>query len=158
MVLPRNTGDARWRGIDYSGSRGSSNLRYYDSEMKDGEIGSRQNVTTIDVLCEGEIAGFPSAIDAGHTQGTNDYRRTACKDIYLNNVKILSQSASDTNPDDSDFNFGTNATRPAFIPKFGTADQTKIAGIESSQSTIPVGVTVTAASAVTRQITNCKRL
>jgi hypothetical protein len=154
MVLPRNTGDAKWRGIDYSSSRGSSGQKYYDSEMKDGEIGSRQNVTTIDILCEGEIAGFPSAIDAGHTQGTNDYRRTACKDIYLNNVQILSQSASDTNPDDSDFNFGTNATRPAFIPKFGTADQTKIRGVAETERDRPIGVTVTVAQPQTISITD----
>ena len=58
MTLPRNIRDARWRGVDYAAQRGGGNLRYYDSEMKEGEIGSRQNVTVIDVLCEGEIADF----------------------------------------------------------------------------------------------------
>ena len=154
MTLPRNVEDAKWRGVDYSGSRGGSGLRYYDSEMKEGEVGSRQNVTVIDVLCEGEIAGFPSAIDAGHSQGTNDYRRTACKDIYLNNVQILRQSASDTAPDDADFNFGTNTTRPAFIPKFGTADQTKIRGIAETERERTVGVTVTASQSQTVSITD----
>ena len=154
MVLPRNVEDARWRGHDFSDVRGAANLSYYDSEMKDGEIGSRQNITTIDVLCEGEIAGFPSAIDAGHAQGTNDYRRTACKDIYLNNVQILRQSASNTAPDDGDFNFGTNATRPAFIPKFGTSDQTKIRGIAETERERSVAVKVTADQAQTVSITD----
>ena len=45
-------------------TEGQLNLKYYDSEMKEGEIGSRQFVTLLDVIAEGEIAGFPSAIAA----------------------------------------------------------------------------------------------
>ena len=143
MTLPRNNSDFRWRGIDYAAVRGQSNIRYYDAEMTDGEIGSRQFVTSVDVIAEGEIAGFPSAIDAGHTLGTDDYHRTALKDVFLNNVQVLQQSASDTAPTDNDFNFGTLSTRPAFIAKVGTADQTKIRGIAETERERPVGVTVT---------------
>ncbi len=117
MTLPRNNSDFKWRGNDYAAVRGQTNIKYYDAEMKDGEIGSRQFVTSVDVIAEGEIAGFPSAIDAGHTLGTDDYNRTALKDVFLNNVQVLQQSASDTAPTDNDFNFGTVSTRPAFIPK-----------------------------------------
>ena len=90
-----------------------------------------------------QIAGFPSAIDAGHTLGTDDYNRTALKDVFLNNVQVLQQSASNTAPIDNDFNFGTVSTRPAFIPKVGTPDQTKIRGIAETERERPVGVTVT---------------
>jgi len=144
MPLPRSVRDFKWRGIDYSGGyRGGEGLKYYDSEMKDGEIGSRQFVTTIDVIAEGQIAGFPSAIDAGHTLGTDEYNVTALKDVFLNNVQVLQQSASDTAPNDNDFNFGTVSTRPAFIPKLGTADQTKIRGVTETERDRPIGVTVT---------------
>ena len=143
MTLPRNNSDFRWRGHDYAAVRGQINIKYYDAEMKDGEIGSRQFVTSVDVIAEGEIAGFPSAIDAGHTLGTDDYHRTALKDVFLNNVQVLQQSASDTAPTDNDFNFGTVSTRPAFIPKVGTADQTKIRGIAETERERPIGVTVT---------------
>ncbi len=93
MTLPRNNIDFTWRGNDYAAVRGQTNIKYYDAEMKDGEIGSRQFVTSVDVIAEGEIAGFPSAIDAGHTLGTDDYNRTALKDVFLNNVQVLQQSA-----------------------------------------------------------------
>ena len=154
MTLPRNNSDFRWRKHDFSYYQGSEGLRYYDSEMKDGEIGSRQNITTVDVLCEGEIAGFPSAIDAGHTLGTDDYHRTALKDVFLNNVQVLKESASNTAPDDTDFNFGTNDTRPAFIPKVGTSDQTNIRGIAETERDRTVGVTVTTSQAQVITITD----
>ena len=154
MTLPRNNTDFRWRGNDYAAVRGQTNIKYYDAEMKDGEIGSRQFVTSVDVIAEGEIAGFPSAIDAGHTFGTDDYNRTALKDVFLNNVQVLQQSASNTEPTDNDFNFGTVSTRPAFIPKVGTANQTKIRGIAETERERPVGVTVTTSNPQVVSITD----
>ena len=50
----------------------------------------------------------------------------------------------------ADFNF----QNVEFTPRFGTSNQEHIPGIESSQSTTSVGVTVTTSSPVTRQITN----
>lgn len=134
---------------------GQEGISYYDSEMKDGEIGSRQFVTTVDVLADGELAGFPSAIDAGLTQGTNDYNVAALKDVFLNNTQVLQQSAPNTNPADSDFNFGTSiANRPAFIPRFGTASQTRIQGLNETERDRVVGVTVTTSSPQTVTITD----
>ena len=156
MPLPRSVRDFKWRGFDFSfGYQGGQGLKYYDAEMKDGEIGSRQFVTTVDVICEGEIAGFPSAIDAGHTLGTDDYNRTALKDVFLNNVQVLQQSASDTDPADGTFNFGTTSSnRPAFIPKVGTADQTKIRGVSETERDRPIGQTVTVAQPQVVSITD----
>ena len=51
MILPRFNSDFRWRGYDFSAVRGQTNAQYYDSEMKDGEIGSRQFITIVDVIC-----------------------------------------------------------------------------------------------------------
>ena len=150
MTLPRN--NTEFKHSLYQ--QGGSAIQYYDSTMKDGEVGSRQHVTTIDALCEGEIAGFPSAVDAGHTLGTDDYNRTALKDVFLNDVQVLRQTASDTSPNDDDFNFGTNETRPAFVAKVGKSDQTNIRGIAETERDRLVGVTVTKSQAQVVSITD----
>lgn len=155
MTIPSNIDDANTLRFNQNDAEGQVNLRYTDSEMNEGEIGSRQFVTLVDVIAEGEIAGFPSAIDAGLTPGTNDYNICALKDVFLNNTQIMKQSAPSTGSDDSDFNFGTStANRPAFIPRFGTSDQTKIPGLLETERDRPVAVTVTVASPQTVTITD----
>ena len=113
-------------------------------------LNSRQFATIQDLLSEGEIEGFATPSKAGLTKGTTAYNNAALKDIFLNDTPILNSSASNTNPQTSDFNF----QNVGFTPRFGTSNQEHIPGIESSQSTTGVGVTVTASSPVTRQITN----
>ena len=155
MTIPSNVEDANSLRFRQNDREGQTAIRYYDSEMKEGEIGSRQFVTLVDVIAEGEIAGFPSAIAAGHTQGTNDYNTTSLKDVFLNNTQVLKQSAPNTDPDDSDFNFGTaDSNRPRFIPRFGTSSQTKIPGLKETERDRTVGVTVTIASPQTVTITD----
>ena len=155
MTIPSNITDANSLRFKKNDVEGQLNIRYYDSEMKEGEIGSRQFVTLVDVIAEGEIAGFPSAIAAGHTQGTNNYNTTSLKDVFLNNTQVLKQSAPNTEPDDSDFNFGTaESNRPRFIPRFGTSSQTKIPGLKETERDRLVGVTVTVASPQTITITD----
>ena len=112
---------------------------------------SKQFATFLDLISEGEIEGSASASKEGITYKTSTaYKNAYLKDVFLNDTPILKSTASSSSPATTDFNFQD----VTFNSRFGTADQTKIAGIESSQSTIPVGVTVTAASPVTRQITN----
>ena len=112
---------------------------------------SKQFATFLDLISEGEIEGSASASKEGITDKTSTaYKNAYLKDVFLNDTPILRSTASSTNPQEIDFNFQD----VTFNSRHGTADQTKIDGIESSQSTIPVGVTVTAASPVTRQITN----
>jgi len=113
-------------------------------------LNSRQFATIQDLLSEGEIEGFATASKAGLTKGTTAYNNAALKDIFLNDTPILNSSASNTSPQTSDFNF----QNVGFTPRFGTSNQEHIPGIESSQSTTSVGVTVTTSSPVTRQITN----
>ena len=112
---------------------------------------SKQFVTFLDLISEGEIEGSASASKEGITDKTSTaYRNSYLKDVFLNDTPILRSSASSTDPQDVDFNFQD----VTFNSRHGTADQTKIDGIESSSSSTPVGITVTAASPVTRQITN----
>ena len=112
---------------------------------------SKQFATFLDLISEGEIEGSASASKEGITDKTSTaYKNAYLKDVFLNDTPILKATASSSSPATTDFNFQD----VTFNSRFGTADQTKISGIESSQSTIPVNVTVTAATPVTRQITN----
>ncbi len=111
---------------------------------------SRQFATFLDLVSEGEIEGFATASKEGRTKGTTAYNNAALKDVFLNDTPILRASADSTDPQTTDFNFQD----VQFTPRFGTGDQTSIPGIESSVSTTSVGVTVTASTPVTRQITN----
>jgi len=113
-------------------------------------LNSRQFATIQDLISEGEIEGFATASKAGLTKDTTAYNNAALKDIFLNDTPILDASASNTSPQTTDFNF----QNVGFTPRFGTANQPHIPGIESSQSFTSVGVTVTNSSPVTRQITN----
>ena len=112
---------------------------------------SKQFATFLDLISEGEIEGSATASKEGITDRTSAaYVNAYLKDVFLNDTPVLKASANSSSPANSDFNF-QNVT---FTPRFGTANQTKIDGIENSSSITPVGVTVTAASPVTRQITN----
>jgi len=113
-------------------------------------LNSRQFASIQDLLSEGEIEGFATPSKAGLTKGTTAYNNAALKDVFLNDTPILNSSASNTSPATADFNF----QNVEFTPRFGTSNQDHIPGIESSQSTTGVGVTVTTSSPVTRQITN----
>ena len=100
---------------------------------------SKQFATFLDLISEGEIEGSASASKEGITDKTSTaYKNAYLKDVFLNDTPILKATASSTSPATTDFNFQD----VTFNSRFGTADQTKIAGIESSQSTTPVNVTV----------------
>ena len=113
-------------------------------------LNSRQFATIQDLISEGEIEGFATASKEGRTKGTTAYNNAALKDVFLNETPILKATANSASPADADFNFQS----VGFTPRFGTANQTSISGIVSSESTTAVGVTVSSSSAVTRQITN----
>ena len=113
-------------------------------------LNSRQFASIQDLISEGEIEGFATPSKAGLSKGSTAYNNAALKDIFLNDTPILNASASNTNPQTADFNFQS----VGFTPRFGTSNQTHVPGIEGSQSTSSVGVTVTNSSPVTRQITN----
>ena len=156
MTLPSNV--AADANINYNKSvsePGQTNIRIVDSELKDGEVGSRQFITLVDVISEGEIAGFPSALDAGFTPGTHAYNVASLKDIFLNNTQILKGSAPNTNPEDSDFNFGSSqANRPYKISRIGTANQTKIQGLTETERDRQISANVTFTTPQTVTITD----
>jgi predicted phage tail protein len=103
----------------------------------------------LDLLCEGEIEGFPSARD--YTRGTDNYNKALLKDVYLTDTPILRSGADVTNLTEADYNFkgvtvearyGTNAQ--TYISKFG----------ETTEDIKSVNVEIVQATPVTRQITD----
>ena len=113
---------------------------------------SRSFATVQDLVSEGEIEGFATPSKAGITDRTStEYQNASLKDVFLDDTPILNSQANNSNPDSNDFNFKD----VTFNSKFGTANQTALSGIPAeSRSPTGVGVTVTVASPVTRQITN----
>ena len=111
---------------------------------------SRQFATFLDLISEGEIEGFETPSKEGRTKGSTEYNTAGFKDVFLNDTPILRSQASSIAPQDTDFNFRD----VGFKIRFGTANQTKLAGILSSSSIQAVNVTVQQGSPVTRQITN----
>ena len=77
----------------------------FDPALPAGTLQSIQSIITFDLLGSGEINGFPSAIAANATLGTESYLKAALKDVFLNGTQILKQSADLANPKADDFNF-----------------------------------------------------
>ena len=113
-------------------------------------LNSKQFATLQDLISEGEIEGFATPSKLGLNRGNSVYNNAALKDVFLNNTPVLNKNASNLNPQPADFNFQD----VGFTPRFGTANQTHIPGIEGSESVSNVGVKVTNSASVTRQITN----
>jgi len=117
-----------------------------DPNLPKDALQSKQFQTLIELLGSGEIEGFPSATGS---KGSTEYNTSALKDVFLNNTQVLQQAAG-TSPNDEDFNF----QNISFEPRFGTSDQTAIAGISETESETSVGVVVTQSTPVSRQITD----
>ena len=118
----------------------------------DSLLSSKQSNDLIDVLSEGEIAGFHSPLEAGLTQGTDKYNIAALKDVFLNGTQVLKKSADINNLTEGDFNFTREDI--SFEPRFGTSNQTALDTINEIESETAVGVEVTKATPVSRSISN----
>ena len=115
-------------------------------------LNSRQFVSILDLISEGEIEGFATASKEGHTIFSTPYNIASLKDIFLNDTPVLKATANSLAPITSDFNFQSVELQT----RVGTANQGAITGveIEPSQNVVGVGVTVTNSTPVTRQVTN----
>ena len=123
----------------------NENTKITDPKLPKDQLGSVQRQTVVHVLGEGEISGFPSATGS---QGSDEYNRTALRDVFLNETQVLRQTKDGTN--DSHYNFAD----VHFDPRFGTANQTPIKGVNDIETETTVGVAVTNGSPVSRQISN----
>ena len=98
-------------------------------------LDSTAKVSILDAVGEGEIEGFDTARDEGHTQGTDNYNTAMLKDIFLDDTAILSKTADSTNPQTTDFNFNDIQVNE----RRGLGSQTTIAGFASTSAETPVG-------------------
>ncbi len=119
-------------------------------------LDSRQFATFLDLISEGEIEGFATASKENRIHGTTVYNRASLKDVFLNDTPILRPSANSAYPQPIDFNFKIETAQidKTIDSRLGTGNQPKMDRILNSSSITPVGVTVTQAAAVTRQITD----
>ena len=115
------------------------------SEAKDS-LNSTAYAKVIDLLCEGEIEGFPSA--RAYARDSAKYNTALLKDVYFNNTPVLNPKADPTSPDDSDFNFQDVTV----IPRYGTQTQSVIPGFDEILQEIQVGVTIENGLPATRTI------
>ena len=109
-------------------------------------LASKQYATFLDLLGEGEIEGFPSA--AAYTKGTANYNTAALKDIYLDGTPILVSYADPTATQAADYNY----QNVEITPKYGTQDQTSIAGVGDIEDEKSVNIQVRQPTPVTRTI------
>ena len=115
------------------------------TEAKDS-LDSTAYAKVIDLLCEGEIEGFPSA--RNYTRDTENYNTALLKDVFFNNTPVLNPAANPENPQDSDFNFQD----VTIIPRYGTQTQTVVPGFDEILEEIQVGVTIEKDLPATRTI------
>ncbi len=105
---------------------------------------SRQFATVQDLVSEGEIEGFASPSKAGITdRSSTAYANGSLKDVFLEDTPVLKETANNSSPQSSDFNFED----VSFNSRFGTSNQTKIGGIvDSAGQPVNVNQTVTQSS------------
>ena len=123
---------------------------FTNPELPSDTLSSKQFNTLVEVVGEGEIEGSATASKAGLTQGTTAYNNAFKKDIFLNGTQLLLTAASNTAPDEGQFNFKD----VGFEPRFGTSNQTFIGGIANIETETSVGVAVTFGNAITRAVSN----
>jgi predicted phage tail protein len=121
------------------------------SEIAKDNLDSTQVARIIDLLCEGEIEGFPSARD--YSPGTTAFNNALLKDVFLNNTPILREGADDNSPQDSDFNFQKSSAVFEFRSGTQNQDYTDAIGV-ANQSTFLVSSEATFSVPVTRTITD----
>ena len=112
---------------------------------------SRSFASIQDLISEGEIEGFATPSKAGLSKGTTAYENASLKDVFLDDTPILQETANNSSPASTDFNYAD----VTFRSRFGTANQTFVSGFPAtSSSPTAVNTNVTVANPVTRQIPN----
>jgi predicted phage tail protein len=118
-------------------------------EAKDN-LDSTSYAKIIELLSEGEIEGFATPSRLGLTQGTDAYTNASLKDVFFNKTRLLREGASNTAPQEADFNF-SNVT---LVPRFGTQAQEYVPGFDAVEEEVAVGSDVLEGLPITRTITD----
>ena len=127
------------------------NTVFNNPDLPSGALSSKQFNTIVELLGEGEIEGSATASKAGITDKTSTaYFNAFKKDIFLNGTQVLQEAASNTSPQDSDFNFKD----VGFDFRLGTSSQTFIEGISNIETETVIGTTVTTSTPVTHTVSS----
>ena len=135
------------------------NTTQSNPDLPSDALSSKQFITIVDVISEGEIAGFATPHKRGIATDNAAYKTAAKTDIFLNKTPILNISstlndsqflAKAQNPDDTDFNF----INVGFDFRLGTSNQTFISGIKNIESENPIGTPVTTSTPVTHTVSD----
>ena len=127
----------------------NQNTTFNNPDLPSGALSSKQFNTIVECISEGQVLGSATASREGITDQTSTaYLNCFKKDTFLNGTQILQQTASNTAPSDSDFNFKD----VGFEFRTGTANQTFIAGIKNIETEVPLGTTVTTSIPVTHTV------
>ena len=135
-------------GAGGSGGKGGGAGRKA-KEAKDN-LDSTAYAKIIELLSEGEIEGFATPSKLGLTQGTTAYINASLKDVFFNKTPLLRAGASNTAPQEADFNF-SNVT---LVPRFGTQAQEYVPGFDAVEEEVAVGSNVLEGLPITRTITD----
>ncbi len=124
---------------------------FNNPDLPSGALSSKQFNTVVELLGEGELEGSATASKAGITDKTSTaYFNAFKKDIFLNSTQVLQEAASNTAPEDSDFNFKD----VGFDFRLGTSSQTFIDGISNIETETVIGTTVTTSTPVTHTVSS----
>ena len=124
---------------------------FNNPDLPSGALSSKQFNTVVEIVGEGELEGSATASKAGITDKTSTaYFNAFKKDIFLNSTQVLQEAASNTAPEDSDFNFKD----VGFDFRLGTSSQTFIDGISNIETETVIGTTVTTSTPVTHTVSS----
>jgi len=128
-----------------------------DALFPDNLLKSIDFGTVVDALAEGQIEGSATASKARITDKTSTaFKNAFLKDLFLNKTAVLQGDASNTNPNDSEFNYQKD--KITFEFQDGTANNAVlnaaaqqisevITGDKNQECTFPVGGSATPRSA-----------
>ena len=123
---------------------------FNNPDLPKNVLSSKQFNTIVECISEGQIEGSATASREGITDQTSTaYLNCFKKDTFLNGTQILQQAASNTAPNDSEFNFKDIG----FEFRTGTANQTFIPGIKNIETEVVIGTTVKTSIPVTHTVT-----
>ena len=110
--------------------------------MPKDDLNSRQRAQIVDLLCEGEIEGFPSAIHPdgvkiSHSLVPEQYAIGALKDVFFNNTPVLNEAAEVSNSSKlTDANIkqhlNFDVDKGIFQVELGTQDQPPLSAFGNS--------------------------
>ena len=137
-------------GAGGGGSKGKAGAGGRKATEAKDNLDSTAYAKIIELLSEGEIEGFATPSKLGLTQGTTEYMNAAMKDMFFNKTPLLRLNASNTSPQDADFNF-QNVT---VVTRFGTQAQEYVPGFDAVEDENAVNADVLFGLPVTRTISD----